>query len=150
MGYERVHVQDEISLVMADVYEAAGAFRMSGQQIAASEGQTLARWHLLDSVSDPSTTVARAARRLGLTRQAVQKTANELAAAGLIEFRDNPDHKSSPLIFVTEKGSEIKDRLAVRARASHDARFAGVSAEQLAVTSATLRQMTQSTYDTLR
>jgi DNA-binding MarR family transcriptional regulator len=142
-------VQDEISRLMADVYEAAGAFRSTGQKIAAIEGQTLAQWHLLDALGDPSATVARAARRLGLSRQAVQKTANDLEAAGLLEFRENPDHKSSPLIVVTPRGDEVRERLAAHATTSHHARFADLTPEQLAVTSETLRRMTQSSYEAL-
>lgn len=143
-------LQDEISKLMADVYEAAGAFRASGQVIASGENQTLAQWHLLDSIDDPSATVARAARRVGLTRQAVQKTANELAAAGLLEFKDNPDHKRSPLIAVTEKGQAVLDRLAERAHASHESRFDEISPEAIATTRETLRRMAQLTYASLR
>jgi DNA-binding MarR family transcriptional regulator len=142
-------MQDEISLFMADVYEAAGAFRASGQGIAAAEGLTLAQWHLMDAIVDPSTTVARAARRLGLTRQAVQKTANELVTAGLLEFLENPDHKTSPLIRITDTGLAVQHRLWARADVSHNERFGSLSAKDLETTRSTLRAMTEATYKAL-
>ena len=140
-------MQDEVSMLIADVYEAAGALRMSGEAIAAAEGVKLAQWHLLDAITDPTMTVARVARRVGHARQSVQKTANELADLGYIGFVDNPDHRSSPLIRVTDAGSALQERLHRRAEESHTARFAQLSPAQLAATRDTLREMTRATYE---
>lgn len=60
---------DEMALLVADVFEAAGLLRRSGEAIAATEGQTQARWQLLSVVSEEPLTVAQAARRLGIARQ---------------------------------------------------------------------------------
>jgi DNA-binding MarR family transcriptional regulator len=140
-------MQDEMSSLIADVFEAAGALRMSGEEIASSESVTLSQWHLMDAITDPSTTVARAARRVGQSRQAVQKTANELVGAGLLEFRPNPDHKTSALIRLTDAGLTVQGRLWERATASHEARFGALAEQDLEITRATLRRLTQLTYE---
>lgn len=89
---------------MADVYELAGLLREAGEEIAAGQGQTQARWQLLSVVSDPPLSVPQAARRLGISRQAVQRVANDLVADGLAEFTANPDHRTSPLLALTGAG----------------------------------------------
>jgi DNA-binding MarR family transcriptional regulator len=140
---------NEMRTLIADIYEAAGALRMSGETIAASEGIKLAQWHLLDAITDPTMTVARAARRLVHARQSVQKTANEMVDAGYIEFVDNPDHRHSPLIRVTPRGEEIRARLHARADESHHTRFSGLSAEHLATTRETLEAISRATNEML-
>jgi DNA-binding MarR family transcriptional regulator len=95
---------DEAALLVADLYELAGLLRQSGEELAATRGQTQARWQLLSVISEEPFTVAQAARRLGITRQAVQRVANELAADGLAEFAENPEHRTSRLLTLTESG----------------------------------------------
>lgn len=96
----------EVALLVADVYELAGLLRHAGEEIAAGQGQTQARWQLLSVASDPPLSVPQAARRLGISRQAVQRVANDLVADGLVEFTANPDHRTSPLLTLTDAGNE--------------------------------------------
>lgn len=49
-------------------------------------------------------TVARIARSLGYTRQAVQRVANELEATGHLRFEDNPHHARAKVLMATPKG----------------------------------------------
>jgi DNA-binding MarR family transcriptional regulator len=49
-------------------------------------------------------TVPRIAQMRPASRQRMQRLANELAAEGLVEFIDNPKHRSSKLIRLTRKG----------------------------------------------
>ena len=51
-----------------------------------------------------SPTVARIARSLGYSRQAVQKQANKLAELGYIRFEDNPRHKRAKQLLPTKTG----------------------------------------------
>lgn len=107
----------ELALLIADLYEAAGTLRRIGETTAAAEGQTQARWQLMSAVSEHPETVPRAARRLGVTRQAVQRVANELVEARLAVYVDNPDHRTSPLLTLTGAG---RDTLAAINRRAHD------------------------------
>lgn len=104
-----------IAPLVADVFELAGLLRRSGEAVAAGEGQTQARWQLLSVVSDQALTVPQAARRLGVTRQGVQRVANDLIAAGLAERRPNPDHRASPLLAPTDNGRLVLRAITERA-----------------------------------
>ncbi|MEV6317140.1 MarR family winged helix-turn-helix transcriptional regulator [Streptomyces sp. NPDC051776] len=110
---------DEMALLVADIFEAAGALRRSGESLARAEGLTQARWQVLSVASDEPVTVARAARRLGVTRQNVQRVANDLVALGQAEYRSNPDHRGSPLLTLTPGGRDSLERIRDRASAIH-------------------------------
>lgn len=49
-------------------------------------------------------TVPQIARARPVARQHIQKLANELAEAGLVEFVDNPEHQRSRLLRLTPRG----------------------------------------------
>ncbi|MEU9137857.1 MarR family transcriptional regulator [Streptomyces sp. NPDC048404] len=134
-------VPDEMALLVADVYEAAGALRRSGEAIAAAEGQTQARWQVLSAVSDEPLSVARAARRLGITRQGVQRIANDLARDGLADFRPNPDHRSSPLLGLTPRGRRILGGITDRAAAAHRVLSADIASVDIATARDLLRRV---------
>ena len=87
---------DEIALLVADVYEAAGALRRLGERTARAEGLTQARWQVLSVASEEALTVPQAARRLGVTRQNVQRVANDLVELGHAAYTANPDHGVHP------------------------------------------------------
>lgn len=110
---------DELAMLVADVYELAGLLRRSGEAVAAAEGQTQARWQLLSVVAEQALTVPQAARRLGVTRQGVQRVANDLVAAGLAELKANPDHRTSPLLALTDGGRSILRAITERANVVH-------------------------------
>jgi DNA-binding MarR family transcriptional regulator len=65
-------------------------------------------------------TVPQIARMRPTSRQRMQRLADELAAAGLVEFVDNPKHRRSKLVLLTRQG---------------DARFRALSARLLAIAS---------------
>ncbi|MFD5514744.1 MarR family winged helix-turn-helix transcriptional regulator [Streptomyces sp. NPDC127066] len=136
-------VPDEMALLVADVYEAAGALRRSGEAIAAAEGQTQARWQVLGAVSDEPLSVARAARRLGITRQGVQRVANDLARDGLADFRPNPDHRSSPLLGLTPRGRRVLAGITDRAAAAHRVLSADISSADIVAARDLLRRVTE-------
>ncbi|MEV6997771.1 MarR family winged helix-turn-helix transcriptional regulator [Streptomyces sp. NPDC093982] len=134
-------MSDEVALLVADVYEAAGALRKSGEVIAASRGQTQARWQLLSVASGTPLTVAQAARRLGVARQGVQRLANDLANESLIAFRLNPDHRSSPLLELTPTGRRVLDGITVRAAEAHRRLAADIPADEIAAARELLRRV---------
>jgi DNA-binding MarR family transcriptional regulator len=57
------------------------------------------------ALAERALTVPQIARRMGLTRQAVQASINRLRSEGLVETDDNPDHHCSPLICMSELGA---------------------------------------------
>ena len=77
-------------------------------------GQSPARWQVLGAVRETSLTVSQIARRMGNTRQGIQRVANVLAQEGLIEFLDNRDHKNSPNVALTANGRRVNQRISDR------------------------------------
>ncbi|MYU05678.1 MarR family transcriptional regulator [Streptomyces sp. SID8366] len=138
---------DELALLVADVYEAAGALRRAGEALAAAEGQTQARWQLMSAVSEQPLPVARAARRLGIARQGVQRIANDLVRDGLAEYLDNPDHRTSPLLSLTAVGHGTLDAITARATTAHRVMAEGIAGSDLATVREMLRRLTRQTDD---
>lgn len=108
---QREERADEAARLVADVLEAAGALRRLGDEIAGTAGQSQARWQVLSVLSEGDWTVARAARRLGVSRQGVQRVVDLLLEEGLLLVEPNPNHARSPLIRLTPEGRETLDRI---------------------------------------
>jgi DNA-binding MarR family transcriptional regulator len=135
--------EDLFPLLVADIYECAGRLRRNGEAIASSQGQTQARWQLLSVVSDRPLTVPQAARRLGVSRQAVQRVANDLADEALVDVQDNPDHKGSPLLSLTPGGRAVLARITKAARAVNRQLAASLRPEDIQITRRTLSALVE-------
>src|ERR671917_1245072 len=98
---------EEVDRLVADVLECAGALRRYGDALTRPLGQTEVRWAVLSVLSGGGRTVPQVARRLGVTRQSVQRVANLLAAEELIESAPNPDNARSPLFLLNKRGEEV-------------------------------------------
>lgn len=134
---------DAYRLLIADVYELAGESRRSGEELARRAGSTAARWHVLSVVSERACTVAAAARRLGLTRQSVQRVVDDLAREGHVELSPNPEHARAPLVSLTRRGRATLSALSDAGAADRAAvlRRAGVGADELDTARAVLRRL---------
>jgi len=99
---------DAATDVVLATFRANGLLLAAGHRLAAREGLTAARWQVLGAVAlaGRPLTVPQIARRMGLTRQAVQATVNQLLSEALAEADDNLDHRRSPLIRLTELGRQ--------------------------------------------
>jgi DNA-binding MarR family transcriptional regulator len=130
-------------LLIADVYELAGRSRATSEALARSEGQTVARWHLMSAVSDGPRSVASAARRLGLQRQSVQRTAGQLVNDGLATLAPDPDDARAPLLSLTDAGHRALARLFAASDRDRAARLAAVdvTADDLARARSVLRSV---------
>jgi DNA-binding MarR family transcriptional regulator len=111
----------QVPIIVADIYELAGRLREHGESIAATVGQTQARWQVLSAASGHPHTVPQIARVLGVTRQNVQRIADLLVAEGAAEYRDNPDHRASPHLILTRSGRAALERITQAAAGFHAA-----------------------------
>lgn len=109
----------EMQHLVADVFELAAALRRDGETIAKLAGQTQARWQVMWTAASGRLSVAMIARRLGITRQSVQRVADAIVAEGLASFEPNPDHQRSPLLILTPAGQKVLDTINRRSRQSH-------------------------------
>jgi DNA-binding MarR family transcriptional regulator len=102
---------------------AITAFRLNGQfldlaeHLARPAGITAAWWQVLGAVIRDPLPVSAIAREMGITRQAVQRTADVLVDRGLAEYRDNPAHRRAKLVAPTPAG---RDAIAALDRELHD------------------------------
>ena len=118
---------EQYRLLIADVYELAGLSRTTSEVIANDVGgQTVARWHVMSTVSQQQLTVPDIARRLGLARQSVQRVVDDLVASGHLERRTNPAHRRSPLVELTRRGHASLRRLNHAAAAARATQLADV------------------------
>ncbi len=118
------NAQTLVRIIVADIYELAGRLRDCGEAIAKTVGQTQARWQVMSAAaSERPHTVPQIARVLGVTRQNVQRIADLLVAEGAAEYRDNPDHRSSPHLTLTRRGHSTLERL-TKAAGGYHARIA--------------------------
>jgi DNA-binding MarR family transcriptional regulator len=86
------------------VFRLNGLLLAEGDRMAAPVGQTSARWQVLGVVDHGPCTVAAVARTMGLARQSVQRTADLLAADGLVAYEDNPADRRAMLVRLTPRG----------------------------------------------
>jgi len=88
--------------------------------------------------ADRPPTVPQIGRSFGQPRQLVQRAANSLMAAGLIEVEANPDHKRAVLLRPTERGIALKREIDARADAIAAEIGAGVDADLIREATAAL------------
>jgi DNA-binding MarR family transcriptional regulator len=134
---------DAYRLLIADVAELIGRSRTTSDALARTVGQTVARWHTMSVLSDRPQSVASAARRLGLTRQSVQRVANDLHADGLVTVTPDPNDARAPQFALTPHGQALVADLYARsdgARSELVSR-AGVSVRQLTSARETVRAL---------
>ena len=137
--------QTEAGAVLTDV--VLTTFRLNArllevaQVLGANGGLTAAWWQVLGGVLDQPRSVAGIARRMGMTRQGVQRVADLLVARGLAEYRPNPDHRRAKLLACSEAGYWAIRRIALVQHPFANRVGAEVGAEQLRGALETMRHL---------
>ena len=143
----RAKAEKQVPIVVADIYELAGRLREHGEAIAATVGQTQARWQVMSAASGRPQTVPQIARVLGVTRQNVQRIANLLVAEHTAEYRDNPDHRASPHLILTKSGRTTLERITQAAAGYHAVLTQKLSASEVASLQRGLRRLLEAVAD---
>ena len=124
-------------------------FRLNGrlmevaQERAADGGITAAWWQVLGGVLDEPRSVAEIGRRMGMTRQGVQRVADLLVDRGLAEYRPNPAHKRAKLLACTEAGYWAIRQISVVTHPWSDRIADQVGAAELRSALATMRRLVE-------
>jgi DNA-binding MarR family transcriptional regulator len=100
--------------LIGEVFRFASQILAAGDQLGQNIDITVARWQALGVILYEPATVAEMSRRIGLTRQSVRETVNQLRKQGLVQSRSNPAHRRAPLIEMTPKGREVMEILLQR------------------------------------
>ena len=92
--------------LLVEVFRMNGDHLAVGNTIGGELGLNSVRWQVLGaiSLSPLLLPVAHIARNMGLTRQAVQHTVNDMRIEGLVCLKPNPHHQRAMLVAMTEKG----------------------------------------------
>ena len=124
-------------------------FRLNGRLLAAGDrltgdlGLSSARWQVMGAIEDAPLPVAQIARNMGLTRQAVQRVANDLAGEGLVAFAENPDHRRSKLLRLTDEGRAVLEEVGRRQVRWSNRLAAGLTADAIDEALTVLRTVRQ-------
>ncbi|TSK07777.1 MAG: MarR family transcriptional regulator [Geobacter sp.] len=100
--------------LILETFRLNGALIAAGDQLVGDLGLTSARWQVLGSLYENSATVAEIARRMGLTRQNVQRIADCLAMDGFVTTSANPAHRRAKLYSLTPHGRTVMEEVAHR------------------------------------
>jgi DNA-binding MarR family transcriptional regulator len=111
------------------------------QGLAAHGELTAAWWQVLGGILDQPRSVAAIGRRMGMTRQGVQRVADLLVERGLAEYRPNPDHRRAKLVACTEAGYWAIRRIALVAQPWANKIGAEIGPDQLQAALATMRHL---------
>jgi len=131
------------------VFELAGALDKSAASITEDSQITPASWQVLGMLIEEPLPVAEIARRLGHARQSVQRLANVAVENGAVQWRENPKHKRSQLLALTESGYEQLAALAPRQYLWANAVAAKVGEEDLLRLHELVRELTSAIRDVI-
>src|SRR3984957_21057366 len=96
-----------LTALVLEIFRLNGALLAEGDRLVGDIGLTSARWQVMGAaaLSPVPLPVAAIARNMGLTRQAVQRVANDLEQAGFVRFAPNPHHQRAQLLLLTAAGT---------------------------------------------
>jgi DNA-binding MarR family transcriptional regulator len=126
-------------------------FRLNGRLLAAGDDLvrgldlTSARWQVLGAVAAAPIplSVAQVARSMGLTRQAVQRLANEMERDGLLRFAANPNHRRAKLVVLTPRGQSAYGAAMKRQHPWAQALAQGLTVQQVSAATLVLKRLRQ-------
>lgn len=118
-----------------------GRLMEAAQTMAAEGGLTAAWWQVLGGVLDEPRTVSEIGRRMGMTRQGVQRVADVLVDRGLAEYRPNPAHRRAKLLACTEPGYWAIRQVSMAQHPWAERISAGLGADRLRAAEATLHDL---------
>lgn len=140
-----MRIRDAMTNLILETFRLNGRLLVAGDALVADVDLTSARWQVLGAIalSPVPLPVAHIARNMGLTRQAVQRLANEMKRDGLLRFAANPHHQRAKFVLLTLRGKAAYDAAIKRQGPWASGLAAGLSAAQIEAATATLRRIRQ-------
>ncbi len=117
--------------LVLDVFRLHGRLLAAGDRLTRPLGLSSARWQILGAVEHGPLSVAQIARNMGLTRQTVQRLADELEKSQFVHYAPNPDHKKAKHVCLTEKSQKVMKVLEQRQIRWANEVTGGVRAEEV-------------------
>ncbi len=128
--------------LMLEVLQTFHRLRAIGAEEGAVTPGGGGSWGLMRSLAEGGPqTVPMIARARPVSRQHIQKLADELAAEGLVEFVENPEHRRSKLVRLTASGRARYKAVSGRIQALADELGHGLDAKKVAVAADVLARL---------
>ena len=136
----RLRLDDDMQVIVDETIALFHHIAYTADRIYGAEGRGTARRRLLRALQRYGPrTVPALARARSLRRQTIQPVVDALAAEGLVELIDNPDHATSRLVRITAKGEHIVAHLDRTDRGLLSAIGARIPRADIVTTARTLR-----------
>lgn len=91
--------------VIRDIRSCFHQLKALGDELHGDLGVTAAMRAVMECLAEEGAqTVPQIARTKAVSRQHIQINVDELAKAHLVDFQNNPGHKRSPFVVLTQKG----------------------------------------------
>jgi DNA-binding MarR family transcriptional regulator len=140
---DNTRLRRSLTDLIIGVFRLNGALLVSGDALVADLGLTSARWQVLGAIalSPVPLPVAHLGRNMGLTRQAVQRSVDEMRNDGLVRLDPNPHHRRAMLVTMTELGSSAYRAASQRQERWAVALAAGLSPEHIEAASGLMHEL---------
>ena len=140
---DKARLRRSLTDLILDVFRLNGALLAAGDALVGDLGLTSARWQVLGAIalSPVPLPVAHLARNMGLTRQAVQRSVDEMLSDGLVRLDPNPHHRRAMLVTMTERGKSAYRAASERQEGWADMLAAGLSSEGVEAASLLLSEL---------
>lgn len=140
---DKTRLRRSLTDLVIDVFRLNGALLASGDALVKDLGLTSARWQVLGAIafSPVPLPVAHLARNMGLTRQAVQRSVDEMLSDGLVRLDPNPHHRRAMLVTMTERGTSAYRAASERQERWADVLAAGLSPKGIEAASLLMREL---------
>lgn len=104
---------EALTRLILQTFQLHGLLGAAGDELTEPWGLSSAKWKVLGATSQASQPlhVAQIGRNMGLTRQGVQRTVNDLEQGGFVELVENPDHQRARLVRLTRRGKKVYDEI---------------------------------------
>jgi DNA-binding MarR family transcriptional regulator len=137
----RTEAGETLTDVIIATFRLNGRLMDIAQRLAGAGSLTATDWRVLGGVLDEPHSVAEVGRLMGMTRQGVQRVADQLVERGLAEYRPNPAHRRAKLLACTDAGYWAIRQIALLQRPWADQIAANVGATELQETLTTMRRV---------
>ncbi|MCP4183408.1 MAG: MarR family transcriptional regulator [Hyphomicrobiales bacterium] len=119
--------------LILEVFRLNGKLLSEGDRLTKPVGLTSARWQVLGAIdiAGHSLTAPQISRRIGSSRQAVQRIVNDLERLGFVATKTNPDHVRAKLIEPTATGNQALSRIRIKQLEWSNDLVRGMDADQL-------------------
>jgi DNA-binding MarR family transcriptional regulator len=136
---------DAVTNIILETFRLNGRLLAAGDALIGGLGLTSARWQVLGAIAAAPVplSVAQIARAMGLTRQAVQRLANDMEHDGLLGFVANPHHRRAKLVVMTPRGQGAYTAAMKRQAPWAQSLGQGLALQQIAAAAVVLRTLRQ-------